>query len=169
MHEKGLQRQKGVGPLVSSQKRRAPFFPVICRSSTGHRVPRLGLHRVQYVRGSADTSRTVVFVVLEVDMEGRPLPRPAQPLGCPGFDFTCKFGLHRIQYVRGSANTSRAVAFRSECRNREVMPWAHRSAPPPSLPAPPRPARPRPAPSRRSPPRFAPLLGCPGFGFDRCV
>ena len=29
LHEKGLQRQQGVGPLVSSQKRRAGFVPRI--------------------------------------------------------------------------------------------------------------------------------------------
>ena len=39
MHEKGLQRQIGVGPLVSSQERRAAVVPRINRSSTGYRVP----------------------------------------------------------------------------------------------------------------------------------
>ena len=31
LHEKGLQRQKGVGPLVSSQEERALLVPVINR------------------------------------------------------------------------------------------------------------------------------------------
>ena len=31
LHEKGLQRQKGVGPLVNSQERRAAVVPVINR------------------------------------------------------------------------------------------------------------------------------------------
>ena len=31
LHEKGLQRQKGVGPLVSSQEQRALLVPVINR------------------------------------------------------------------------------------------------------------------------------------------
>ena len=31
LHEKGFQRQKGDGPLVSSQEQRALFFPVIKR------------------------------------------------------------------------------------------------------------------------------------------
>ena len=34
LHDKGLQRQKGVGPLVNSQGRRALFVPVINRLST---------------------------------------------------------------------------------------------------------------------------------------
>ena len=34
LHEKGLQRQKGVGPLVSSQRERALAVPVIKRLST---------------------------------------------------------------------------------------------------------------------------------------
>ena len=35
LHEKGSQRQKGVGPLVGSQKRRALLVPVINRLQTG--------------------------------------------------------------------------------------------------------------------------------------
>ena len=34
LHEKGLQRQKGVGPLVSSQEERALFVPRLNRLST---------------------------------------------------------------------------------------------------------------------------------------
>ena len=34
LHEKGLQKQKGVGPLVSSQEQRALLVPRINRSST---------------------------------------------------------------------------------------------------------------------------------------
>ena len=39
LHEKGLQRQKGVVPLVSSQEQRALLVPLINRGSTGHFVP----------------------------------------------------------------------------------------------------------------------------------
>ena len=39
LHEKGLQRQKGVGPLVSSQEQRALLVPRLHRSSTGRCVP----------------------------------------------------------------------------------------------------------------------------------
>ena len=46
LHEKGLQRQKGVGPLVSSQERRAAVVPVISRSSTVYRDPRSGLNKI---------------------------------------------------------------------------------------------------------------------------
>ena len=37
LHEKGLQRQKGVGPLVGSQERRALLVPVINRLQTGYK------------------------------------------------------------------------------------------------------------------------------------
>ena len=39
MHEKGLQRQIGVGTLVNSQQRSALAVPVINRGSTGRFVP----------------------------------------------------------------------------------------------------------------------------------
>ena len=39
LHEKGLQRQIGVGTLVSSQEQRALLVLVINRSSTGRFVP----------------------------------------------------------------------------------------------------------------------------------
>ena len=39
LQEKGLQRQKGVGPLVSSQDERALLVPVINRLSTADFVP----------------------------------------------------------------------------------------------------------------------------------
>ena len=53
LHEKGLQRQIGVGTLVNSQQRRALAVSVINRGSTGYK-PRVnrtfcslnGLHRI---------------------------------------------------------------------------------------------------------------------------
>ena len=39
LHENGLQGQKGVGPLVSSQEQRALFVPRLNRLSTAHFVP----------------------------------------------------------------------------------------------------------------------------------
>ena len=39
LHEKGLHRQKSVGPLVSSQEQRALLVPAIHRGSTGRCVP----------------------------------------------------------------------------------------------------------------------------------
>ena len=45
LHEKGLQRQKGVGPLVSSQEQRALLVPVINRLSTAGQPRILFLHR----------------------------------------------------------------------------------------------------------------------------
>ena len=65
-------------------------------------------------------------------------PRLASPLGYPGFGFD-KFDVHRNQYVLVSENTSRTGVFRPGGRKLEVVPWAHRSAPPPSR-APPCPA-----------------------------
>ena len=43
--------------------------PLINRSSTGYRVSWLGLHRICFGRASEEVSRTVVFVVLGVEME----------------------------------------------------------------------------------------------------
>ena len=45
LHEKGLQRQKGVGTLVSSQERRAAVVPVISRLSTACQPRALFPHR----------------------------------------------------------------------------------------------------------------------------
>ena len=39
LHEKGLQRQKSVGPLVSSQEQRALLVPRLNRGSTAGFVP----------------------------------------------------------------------------------------------------------------------------------
>ena len=39
MHEKGLQKQKGDGPLVSSQGERALLVPLVSRGSTADFVP----------------------------------------------------------------------------------------------------------------------------------
>ena len=46
VHEKGLQRQIGVGTLVSSQKERALLVPVINRLSTAGQPRVLFLHRL---------------------------------------------------------------------------------------------------------------------------
>ena len=45
LHEKGLQRQKGAGPLVSSQERRALFIPLLKRGSNAGPTRALFLHR----------------------------------------------------------------------------------------------------------------------------
>ena len=65
MHEKGLQRQKSVGPLVSSQEERALPVPVINRGSTADFVPAFGLHRISLVRASGEAFRRRVFDALE--------------------------------------------------------------------------------------------------------
>ena len=96
LHGKGLQRQSGVGPLFSSQGRRAAIIPLINRSSAARRVPRFGSHRILFVRAAEESSRNVAFGALGVEMEGRPLGAPLRradppcpavpgpPVGCPG-------------------------------------------------------------------------------------
>ena len=82
MHEKGLQRQIGVGTLVNSQQRRALAVPVINRLPTADK-PRVnrgfcsstGLHRISFVRACEETFRTVVYSALE-GQRGGWLPRP---------------------------------------------------------------------------------------------
>ena len=51
MHEKGLQRQKGVGPLVSSQEQRALLVPRLNRSFRSS----ICVHRISLVRASGET------------------------------------------------------------------------------------------------------------------
>ena len=114
LHEKGLQRQIGVGTLVSSQEQRALLVPVI---KTGRKVLVVnrmlcspnGLHGISLVRASEELFRTVVFDALGGARDGRVLceqsrrrpilpgpPRPAAPpcaarpdppVVCPGFGF----------------------------------------------------------------------------------
>ena len=107
LHEKGLQRQKGVGPLVGSQERRALLVLVINRLSTADFVPAFGLHRILFVRASGETFRRRVFDALGGTRDAcllgalfcrRPVlpgpapplrraPRPDPPVVCPGFGF----------------------------------------------------------------------------------
>ena len=121
LHEKGLQRQKGVGPLVSSQEHRALLVPQLNRLSTGCQpiVNRslgssIGLRRILLARASGETFRRRVFDALEGARDTCPLgelfcrrpalpgptplprraPRPEPPVVCPGFGldiFFCEF------------------------------------------------------------------------------
>ena len=97
LHEKGLQRQKGVGTLVSSQEQRALLVPVINRLSTACQpvvnrgfCSSIGLHSISLVRASRGTPRRSVFHRLggkrvgfllgEQSCRRRPvLPVPARP------------------------------------------------------------------------------------------
>ena len=105
LHEKGSQRQKGVGSLVSSQQRRALPVPMTNRLSTAGFAPAFGLHRISLVRASGETFRRRVFDALEGTSEAcsldeqfcwhlllpdsapppRRAPRPDPPVVCPGF------------------------------------------------------------------------------------
>ena len=63
LREKGLQRQRGVGPLVSSQDRGAHVVPRIIRGSSADQTrsfcPPIGLHRISLVRASEESFKTV--------------------------------------------------------------------------------------------------------------
>ena len=68
--KKGLQRQKSVGPLVSSKEERALLVPVINRRYVYRRsiadfVPAFSLHRISLVRASGEAFRRRVFDALE--------------------------------------------------------------------------------------------------------
>ena len=85
LHETGLQRQIGVGTLVSSQERRAAVVPRISRGSTGYQpvvnrslCSSIGLHRVSVVRVFEGTFRTVVLGALEGKRVGRFLGEPTR-------------------------------------------------------------------------------------------
>ena len=85
LHEKDLQRQKGVGTLVSCQEQRAA---VVLRISRGF-CSSIGSHKISFVRASEETFGTVVLDALGGRMVGcllgerirrRPeLPGPAPP------------------------------------------------------------------------------------------
>ena len=90
--EKGLQRQIGDGPLVSSQERRAAVVPRVNRLSCSS----TGLHRTSFARASQGSFRTVVFDALEawraretvVSWADRPVgvpscPAPLRPAASP--------------------------------------------------------------------------------------
>ena len=111
MHEKGLQRQIGVGTLVSGQAQKAVLVPlknrgytvdqpvVNCWSTAGF-VPLSFLSTNSIDRASEEMFRTVVFVTLvgtkDKCIQGGPNrrrpfrpgdapPRPDPPVICPGF------------------------------------------------------------------------------------
>ena len=61
LHEKGLQRQIGVGTQVSSQERRAAVVPQINWTSNRTFRSSIGFHRISLVRASGKTFRTIVW------------------------------------------------------------------------------------------------------------
>ena len=78
LHEKGVQRQQSVGPLVSSQEQRALLVPLINRGLTAYQpltnrlstaykplVNRLFCSRISLVRASGETFRRRFFDALE--------------------------------------------------------------------------------------------------------
>ena len=68
-HETSLQRQKGVGPLVSSQERRSLAVPLIFRPPTARYVLRSNLKNISFVRACEKMSRKVVFGALDGKMD----------------------------------------------------------------------------------------------------
>ena len=95
LHEKGLQRQTGVGSLVRSQERRAAVVPRINRLSTARQPPvnrlscsSIGLHRISFVRASGGSFKTVVYDAPGGTRDGFLLGeptrlRPVLPHRCP--------------------------------------------------------------------------------------
>ena len=90
LYEKGLQRQIGVGTLVSSQERRGLAVPSTNRGSTAGQplVNRgfsssVGLHRISFVRASEETSRTVSSIRWRA--RGRVVSWPDRPDGVPSY------------------------------------------------------------------------------------
>ena len=93
LHESGLRRQIGVGPLVSSQERRAAVVPRINRLSTADKpqvnrwfCSSINLHGLSCVCASGESFRTVVFDALGGGQEGRLFPgRTDLPIGVPSY------------------------------------------------------------------------------------
>ena len=56
---KRVYRDKGIGPLISSQERRAAVVPLTNRLSNAD-FSSIGLHRISLVRASEETFRTCV-------------------------------------------------------------------------------------------------------------
>ena len=94
LHEKGLQKQIGVGTLVSSQERRALFVllinhgsaadkPVVNRWSTAGFVPPSVLNTNEIVRASEETFRTVFSI--RWGARGWVVSWPDRPNGVPSF------------------------------------------------------------------------------------
>ena len=90
MHEKGLQKQKGDGPWVSSQKRRAAFSTRINHGYTGCQARTLFLHRftyrISFVRASEETFRTFGLFSMpwrSWRAQGTVVPRANRPVGVP--------------------------------------------------------------------------------------
>ena len=94
LHEKGLQRQIGVGTLVSSQERRAPAVPLINRlatagqplvnrGSTADFVPPSVYIGFRFVRASEETFRTVFSIRWRA--RGRVVSGPDRPNGVPSY------------------------------------------------------------------------------------
>ena len=145
MHEEGLQSHLGVGPQVSRQQRRAAVVPRINRlqtarqprinrSSTGHRVPVNGLHRIQYVsvpkrtlsslvsnarghcegrrsemvhRGSPIDTQPLAAEIQRPPPYFHPPPSPSRVLVCPGF------GLDRFRKTIRRRSTGQQPATKS--------------------------------------------------------
>ena len=176
LHEKGLQRQIGVGTLVSSQERRALVVPLINRLSTAGQprvnrwstadfvppsVPGHALHEKGLQRQKRDGS----LVSSQKESASRPADKPVmnrwsigcQPVVNRGF---CSFiGLHRIYLIRASGESFKRRVFDALERTREARTLGEQFRWHPVLPDP--------APPPHRAPRPDPPVVCQGFGLDR--
>ena len=108
LHEKGLQKQIGVGPSASSSEQRAFFVPRINRGSmvVNRFLSSIGLHRLSFARASEGSSRRVVYDSLESKKDhfflaNRPAsapPRLIPPCPTPSLTACCMSGFWIIQF-----------------------------------------------------------------------
>ena len=178
LHGKGLQRQIGVGTLVSIQERRALLVPLINRWSTARFVPpSVYIGFPSFVPLGPEGNSSIVWrvsgaffsgrAVLSVSCAARPRPAPPSrrdpprttdlPVVCQVLDST---DLHRLSLVRASGEAFRTRVFDALEGTRDGCVLREQTRRRPILPGPPRPAAPACA-ARPDPP-----VVCPGFGFD---
>ena len=101
LHEKGLQRQIGVGTLVSTQERKALFVPLVNRgfcSSVGSKYELyISFFRRDVLEGKrqgcllAGLTQQCPVLPSPAPPPRHGPPRPERPVVCPGFGFDTFF------------------------------------------------------------------------------
>ena len=153
LHVQGFKKQKGIGPLVSSQNEERPWS----RSSTARQPPAVFLDSRKCLarKGLIETERHRSTCQQPGTKSGRrPANKPVINRSSTARRVS-RFGLHGISYVHASGETSRTVVFgdlgvgnERSCPERTATPRIRPAPPCPAQPpcsAPPCPAPPRPA------------------------